>query len=1033
MTRTRSAALVRNGSFSAATAVSARPSGAALISGVSLSVLAAVMAAGGGAPMAHAQTITLSGSQTTTQSVNGAAVEVETAPGFNVDTATGPAISLNGSSGTSFTDANTSAITGQTDGIYIRNTENGALSLTTTRTVTGRTSYGILARNLSGEGSSPTSLTLSTAAVSGVSGGIHARNRGTGALSITSTGMVSASNGYGIMARNDVGTDLTIIATAVTGSRSGIRANNYGSGSLSITTTETVSGTSRSGIEAISDSGNLTVSSAIVNGAVGIAALLRDGGALSITSTGTVTGTDYNGIYAYSRATDRRTVGETAPTSTPSTDLTISTVAVSGLRNGIGAYNFGTGALSITSNGDVTGTNQRGIYAVNGNRYYSKALVDIDTFEVDIEAPTYSRPRPTDLTIAATSVTGGTDGIFAINNGTGALSITTTGTVTGTSRRGIFASNGGSESDSDYGDRVAAASTLGGGSAFYAGTDLTISTAAVSGGTDGIYASNFGTGALKITSTGTVTGSNGVGIFASNGGRVNGYYYYYGGDTRLAQTGESCGTYANAGTDLTVIATSAFGTQHGIFATNYGTGALSITSTGEVATTGGSGSAGIYAYNAASGTDLTINAAKVSGDDNGITAINYGTGKLAVTVSGAVMGGTLAGISTQTPEGAPVEIHMTATSSVGATSGAAILDGDGDAVVTVDGGAVVNGSIALGNGNDTLTFRSGAMMDGVTTLDGGSGEFIDTLNLNSQWTGDVSSWEIVNADTTNGNFTLNGAISGADELNKLGVGNLVLTGMNTLTGGTFIRGGRLSVNGSLVNSVVTVLSGGTLGGTGTLGTVIVQSGGTFAPGNSIGTISVAGDLTLAAGSTLAMEISPTSSDLIAVTGTATIAGNLAVTREPGAYFGRTYTLLTADTVTGTFANSTFGAPIGTSFRPTLIYSPTSVSLRLDPNSLLLISGGTLKGNPLAVATAIDKAVDGGYNPQPFISLYAQGVNLSAALGQLSGELHSAERRVALQDTRIVRETAFDRLNAGPVAGPGTSSVTSEAGDVTKTV
>jgi outer membrane autotransporter protein len=93
----------------------------------------------------------------------------------------------------------------------------------------------------------------------------------------------------------------------------------------------------------------------------------------------------------------------------------------------------------------------------------------------------------------------------------------------------------------------------------------------------------------------------------------------------------------------------------------------------------------------------------------------------------------------------------------------------------------------------------------------------------------------------------------------------------------------------------------------------------------------------------------------------------------------------------------------------------------------------LRGNPLAVATAIDKAVDKGYNPQTFINLYTQGANLSGALGQLSGELHSAERRVALQDSRIVRETAFDRLNAGPVSGPGTSSVTSEAGDVSKTV
>ena len=45
-----------------------------------------------------------------------------------------------------------------------------------------------------------------------------------------------------------------------------------------------------------------------------------------------------------------------------------------------------------------------------------------------------------DLTINAATTTGGNDGIYAYNNGTGALSITTTGTTTGgTILNGIYA------------------------------------------------------------------------------------------------------------------------------------------------------------------------------------------------------------------------------------------------------------------------------------------------------------------------------------------------------------------------------------------------------------------------------------------------------------------------------------------------------------------------------------------------------------------------------------------------------------------
>ncbi len=65
---------------------------------------------------------------------------------------------------------------------------------------------------------------------------------------------------------------------------------------------------------------------------------------------------------------------------------------------------------------------------------------------------------------------------------------------------------------------------------------------------------------------------------------------------------------------------------------------------------------------------------------------------------------------------------------------------------------------------------------------------------------------------------------------------------------------------------MTVSSGATLGGTGTI-TKDITINGTLAPGNSIGTINLVGAQILASGSTTAIELNPTTNDLVNVTGT----------------------------------------------------------------------------------------------------------------------------------------------------------------------
>jgi outer membrane autotransporter protein len=244
-----------------------------------------------------------------------------------------------------------------------------------------------------------------------------------------------------------------------------------------------------------------------------------------------------------------------------------------------------------------------------------------------------------------------------------------------------------------------------------------------------------------------------------------------------------------------------------------------------------------------------------------------------------------------------------------------------------------------------------------------------------------------------------------------------------------VTAGRLNVTGSLASSAVTLQTGTSLIGTGTVGALTAQSGSTVSPGataGSVATLTVNGALNLAAGSTLAIDVTPAGADRVTASGAATTAGNLVVTAAglPFASFNQNYTIVSGSSRTGTFATTNLGA-FGQAFAPVLVYDATSVILRLAPNSLVTLGGANISGNALAVANAFDTAVRGGYNPQAFFGLYTQGANLPSALSQLSGELHSAERRAILDDTRVVREAAFDRLNAGLSAIAGSQSVTSE--------
>jgi uncharacterized protein with beta-barrel porin domain len=623
----------------------------------------------------------------TTQNLTGTALTVTTNAGFGIDTSStgGNGLQLLGVDGLAFVDTNSSKITGNYRGIDAQNNGGGTLSIVSSGAVAGVEGVGISATNYGAD------LTLQTAAVTGGDKGIYARNYGSGALSITSTGTVTSDDSLyitvptGIVAINSRdGTNLTLQTAAVTGRYTGIFADNQGSGALRIASSGPLTGTVYSGITAWNASygTDLTIQTgAVTGGTDGIFASNSGSGALNITSTGEVTTSvySYNGISARNNGTD----------------LTLQTEVVTGGYRGIYALNKGDGKLSVTSNGAVTATRDagKGIYSRNYGSDLILQVTDVSGIFRGIGAYNhgngvlsisstggvmggiFARNYGTELTLNTAMVESGSSAIVARNEGSGALSITSTGDVIA-GGYGIFATSDRSELN------VSTAAVTAGATGIYArnvgsggsnitsegvvtGGDsgirvihrseseaLTITTlAAVTGGVEGIYAGNFGGGAMNVTSLAAVSATTYSGIAVTNRGKnltiqstsVTGATGISArnsnGPLSMTSSGTVTGTSRNGisainygyGTDLTLQANTVMAESIGIYARNRGVGALNITTSGLV--TGSQGS-GIYAENI--GTDLTLHTAAVTGADNAIEARNHGTGALSITTGDVV-------------------------------------------------------------------------------------------------------------------------------------------------------------------------------------------------------------------------------------------------------------------------------------------------------------------------------------------------------------------------------------------------------------
>ncbi|MCP3465935.1 autotransporter domain-containing protein [Bradyrhizobium sp. CCGUVB23] len=540
---------------------------------------------------------------------------------------------------------------------------------------------------------------------------------------------------------------------------------------------------------------------------------------------------------------------------------------------------------------------------------------------------------------------------------------------------------------------------------------------------------NFGAGALTIQNGAAVNNNNGfVAAGAGSTGTVvvDAATWNSAGQLHIGEGGAGTLTIQNGGS-----VSSVFGAVVGFLANSSGT--VNVTGAGSTWTNG----SGLEVGGFGAGTLTIQNGGLVSsqGSDLGFFAGSVGTVLVdngTWTISGTLaVGDQGSGILTIQNGGTVNTGFAVVGSSPGSTGSVLVNNGIlnnsgtlavgflGAGTLTLQNGGTVNtGAVQLATmAGSTAVLNIGADPGSVATAPG-------TLNTPSITIGAGNAQ--INFNHTSTNYAFAPALSGNGTLNQY-AGTTILTGDSSgFTGSTNVVGGKLVVNGSLANSDV-VMTGGIVGGNGTVGTLLAGAGATVAPGNSIGTLNVVGNATFAAGSIYQVEANAAGqSDKILAGGTATInGGTVQVLAGAGNYaLYTTYTILTA---TGGRSGAFDAVTSNLAFLdPTLSYDPNNVYLTLTRNNTDFAAIGQTR-NQIATGGGTESL---GYGN----TIYNAVLNLSAtqaryAFDQLSGEVHASAKTALIEDSRFVREAAVDRLRAAfDAVGAVHSPVMSYAAD-----
>ena len=349
----------------------------------------------------------------------------------------------------------------------------------------------------------------------------------------------------------------------------------------------------------------------------------------------------------------------------------------------------------------------------------------------------------------------------------------------------------------------------------------------------------------------------------------------------------------------------------------------------QIGNDGATGTLGSGAVSVASGATLRIDRTgivEVANDISGAGALFISgpaltdvvalTGNNSFTGTVSISSGSLR-ITDATQLGSGAK-SVTATSATAAlrldgSAGAVVLPAQFSISTSNPNGAIINeaGDNEIGSG---VTLTGGA---GGTRISSNAGTLTIQGNVAPNFTG--RTLDLRGA----GNGVINGGILDGTSPNTLGTvskndaGTWTLNGANAFTGATTVSAGRLVINGAHNSGAITVASGATLGGRGTLGAATTVSG-TLAPGDGFGTMNTTGNVSFGSTGRLQWELGTNTlaGDQLITTGAVSVTSGAkidVVLNSPGseatyvlAFWrtARTFPLISCASLSGTFSLGT---------------------------------------------------------------------------------------------------------------------------------
>ncbi len=358
-----------------------------------------------------------------------------------------------------------------------------------------------------------------------------------------------------------------------------------------------------------------------------------------------------------------------------------------------------------------------------------------------------------------------------------------------------------------------------------------------------------------------------------------------------------------------------------------------------------------------------------------------------------------------------------------------------DNTLTIHYTGATSGSVLQNSGPIFTPLDANFLVSGTVTTQGP----LESNTVNSLLFEDESSLDVSNTLTvTSGNFTVidgRATLTGDEvktpgDFHKLGEGILVTDVNLNVDGEGTIEAGGLIVNGELATgSGLVVYQNALLGGSGVIDGNVVNHG-ILSPGNSPGTLTVIGNHTQTSSSVFLMEIAGKNDfDRLLVSGTATLAGSLAVTPYDGykLEYGQKFTVVNAGKIVGEFDD----VDLSSGLRGRVLLKPRKATLLVAPESYTQVAQTP---NQKTTAKALDSFIDADEGDRETVSIALDELKASEfpdAFDQIAPTFYESLARITIEQSNAQGQMLQQRFGALRLGGGGFRQVGLDAPIITE--